>query len=149
MTELDLFDELTFLEDDLILEAHEVPARKIIRFRGLRRVAVLVAAVMTVIALSLSAVAGDWDVTPMSIYEKYAEDGNSWRDIGRRGNCYGVRCQEFEYNETIYQLNHFFFNDTATTEIYTHAHTHSLHDALTILSLLDINPRRTKLKDLQ
>ena len=43
MTELDLFDELTFLDDELILEAHEVPARKIIRFRGLRRVAVLVA----------------------------------------------------------------------------------------------------------
>ena len=119
MTELDLFDELTFLEDDLILEAHEVPARKIIRFRGLRRVAVLVAAVMTVIALSLSAVAGDWDVTPMSIYEKYAEDGNSWRDIGRRGNCYGVRCQEFEYNETIYQLNHSYVYTTTSAQTYT------------------------------
>src|SRR3546814_13062727 len=29
----------------------------------------------------------------------------------------------------------FFFNDTATTEIYTYLHTLSLHDALPILSL--------------
>src|SRR3546814_17475836 len=32
----------------------------------------------------------------------------------------------------IFCLSHFFFNDTATTEIYTYLHTLSLHDALPI-----------------
>src|SRR3546814_1724548 len=32
--------------------------------------------------------------------------------------------------------SYFFFNDTATTEIYTYGHTRSLHDALPICDLL-------------
>src|SRR3546814_13020632 len=35
----------------------------------------------------------------------------------------------------------FFFNDTATTEIYTYLHTLSLHDALPIFVLLIEGPR--------
>lgn len=49
MNELDLFDALTFLDDDLILEAHETPVRKPLRFRGLGRAAVIAAAVMMLV----------------------------------------------------------------------------------------------------
>src|SRR5213594_5247202 len=37
----------------------------------------------------------------------------------------------------IFVLFFFFFNDTATTEIYTSVHTLSLHDALPILNAAD------------
>src|SRR3546814_20224096 len=37
-------------------------------------------------------------------------------------------------------LSCFFFNDTATTEIYTYLHTLSLHDALPIYCLSSIQP---------
>ena len=79
MTELDLFDELTFLDDDLILEAQEVPARKLIRFRGLRRVAVLIAAVMLLVVGSVTA-NGDFGISrprgwiPGSSYTNYNAD---------------------------------------------------------------------------
>src|SRR3546814_11587451 len=36
----------------------------------------------------------------------------------------------------------FFFNDTATTEIYTYCHTLSLHDALPILRFAEIGGQR-------
>jgi hypothetical protein len=38
-------------------------------------------------------------------------------------------------------INFFFFNDTATTEIYTKIHTLSLHDALPI-SFWDVNNKK-------
>src|SRR3546814_19369864 len=37
---------------------------------------------------------------------------------------------------SLFFLSYFFFNDTATTEIYTYRHTLSLHDALPIWILL-------------
>lgn len=49
MNEFDIFDELTFIDDDLILEAHETPSRKPIRFRGLGRAAVIAAAIMVLV----------------------------------------------------------------------------------------------------
>ena len=55
MTELDLFDELTFIDEDLILEAHEAPVRRPLQLRGLRIAAVIAAAVMM---LTVSAMAG-------------------------------------------------------------------------------------------
>ena len=104
MTELDLFDELTFLEDDLILEAHEVPARKPIRFRGLRRAAVIAAAVMTVIALSLTAIAGDLGITPLSLYEKYGGNENYCYLCHSRGKCYGIRDADIELDDATYRM---------------------------------------------
>ena len=79
MTELDLFDELTFLEDELILEAHELPARKTIRFRGLKRAAVIAAAVMMLVVGSAVA-SGDFGIsrprgwTPGSSETNYNSD---------------------------------------------------------------------------
>ena len=58
MNELDLFDALTFLDDELILEAHETPVRKPLRFRGLRKAAILAAAVM-VLALTAARAANN------------------------------------------------------------------------------------------
>ena len=79
MTELDLFDELTFLEDELILEAHELPARKTIRFRGLKRAAVIAAAVLILVVGSVAA-SGDFGISrprgwiPGSSYTNYNAD---------------------------------------------------------------------------
>lgn len=61
MTELDLFDELTFIDDDLILEVQETPDQKPIRFRGLRKAAVLAAAVMMLV-VSVMASGGDFSI---------------------------------------------------------------------------------------
>src|SRR3546814_7980619 len=41
-------------------------------------------------------------------------------------------------------LSFCFFNDTATTEIYTYRHTLSLHDALPICASLPKEPRRDR-----
>src|SRR3546814_20019819 len=41
----------------------------------------------------------------------------------------------------LFCLLFFFFNDTATTEIYTYGHTLSLHDALPIFAPADAAPR--------
>src|SRR3546814_6201445 len=48
----------------------------------------------------------------------------------------------FSYNILFYVflLSFFFFNDTATTEIYTYGHTLSLHDALPICSAAPTAP---------
>ena len=119
MTELDLFDELTFLDDDLILEAHEIPARKLIRFRGLRRAAVLVAAVMAMVALSLTAVAGDSEITPGVLHEKYAKDGNygyMWYGFGK---CYGVDSSDIEVDRTAYHIDYSHVCTAARAETYT------------------------------
>lgn len=75
MNELDLFDALTFLDDELILEAHETPVRKPLRFRGLGRAAVIAAAVMML--LMMTAVAGDWDFKAEQIAQTYATEPNT------------------------------------------------------------------------
>lgn len=49
MKELELFDAMTEIDDAYVLEAHETPVRKPIRFRGLGRVAVIAAAVMALV----------------------------------------------------------------------------------------------------
>ena len=118
MTELDLFDELTFLDDELILEAHEVPARKIIRFRGLRKAAVLVAAVMAMLTLSLTAVAGDLEITPLSLYEKYGWNENYCYLWHSRGKCYGVRDADIELDDATYRMVYSHVCTTAEAQTY-------------------------------
>ncbi len=55
MNQMDLFDELTFIDDDLILEAHEKPASwPHLRLGGLRKAAVLIAAVMLLVVSALA-----------------------------------------------------------------------------------------------
>ena len=61
MNELDIFDGLTFIDDDLILEAQEAPAPKTIRFRGLRKVVLIAAAVMMLV-MSAMASGGDFSI---------------------------------------------------------------------------------------
>lgn len=60
MNHMELFDELTYIDDDLILEAHEVPAsrRSYDRFGGLRRAAAVLAAMM-VLVVTVVATGGD------------------------------------------------------------------------------------------
>ena len=60
MNEFELFDELTFIDDDLILEAHETPVRHI-RFGGVRKAAVLIAAVMMLVVTTV-ATGGDFGI---------------------------------------------------------------------------------------
>ena len=74
MNEFDIFDELTFLDDDLILEAHETPTRQPIRFRGLGKAAVLIAAVMMLI---MTAVASDWSFRAADVAQTYATEPNT------------------------------------------------------------------------
>lgn len=61
MNEMDLFDELTYIDDGLILEAQVTPVRRPLRFRGLRKAAVLAAAVMLLVAGTVMA-SGDFGV---------------------------------------------------------------------------------------
>src|SRR6187431_1950451 len=49
-----------------------------------------------------------------------------------RGLCEGAQPDADRRRRLCYHLCFFFFNDTATTEIYTTVHTLSLHDALPI-----------------
>lgn len=72
MNELDLFDELTFIDERLILEAHETPVRPH-HFSGVRRAAVLIAAVMMLV---VTAVAGDWEFKAEQIAQTYATEPN-------------------------------------------------------------------------
>lgn len=75
MTELDLFDELTFIDDDLILEAHKSPARKTIHFRGLRKAAVLVAAVMLMV---ITVCARDWSLNPSLLITSFDGENHGY-----------------------------------------------------------------------
>lgn len=95
MNEFDLFDELTFIDDDLILEAHETPSRKPIRFRGLRKVAILAAAVMVLV---MSAVAGDWNFYAARIAQTYATEPNTGRIWIEDGVWYHVDNEYFCMN---------------------------------------------------
>lgn len=62
MNQLDLFDELTYIDDDLILEAHEMPAkRQHLQLGGLRRIAMLAAAVMLLVVTTV-ATGGDFGI---------------------------------------------------------------------------------------
>lgn len=82
MNEFDLLDELTSIDDDLILEAHETPVRRPLRFRGLRKAAILAAAVMVLV---VSAVAGDWNFNAARIARTYATEpdtGHIWVEDG-------------------------------------------------------------------
>lgn len=73
MNELDLFDELTFIDERLILEAHETPVRRQ-HFSGVRRAAVLIAAVMMLV---VTAVAGDWEFKAEQMAQTYATEPNT------------------------------------------------------------------------
>ena len=73
MNELDLFDELTFIDERLILEAHETPARRH-HFCGVRRAAVLIAAVMMLV---VTTVAGDWEFKAEQMAQTYATEPNT------------------------------------------------------------------------
>lgn len=117
MNEFELFDELTFIDDDLILEAHETPVRHI-RFGGVRKAAVLIAAVITVVALSLTAVAGDWEITPVALYEKYASNENICYLWHSRGMCYGIRDEELELDDSTYKM--VYSHVCTTTEAQTY-----------------------------
>lgn len=72
MNELDLFDELTFIDERLILEAHETPVRRH-SFGGVRRAAVLIAAVMMLV---VTVAAGDWEFRAEQIAQTYATEPN-------------------------------------------------------------------------
>lgn len=62
MNQLDLFDELTFIDDDLILEAHETPAqRRFFPVGSLRRAAVVIAAVMLLVVTTVAS-GGDFGI---------------------------------------------------------------------------------------
>ena len=119
MNEFDLFDELTFIDDDLILEAQEAPKRKIIRFRGLRRAAVIAAAVMTLVTLSLTAVAENSAITPGILHEKYAEDDNHSHICHGGGKCYGVSSRNEEINGREYHIDYSHVCTTTRAETYT------------------------------
>lgn len=72
MNEMDLFDELTFIDEHLILEAHETPVRRH-HFGGVRRAAVLIAAVMMLV---VTVAAGDWEFRAEQIAQTYATEPN-------------------------------------------------------------------------
>ena len=72
MNEMDLFDELTFIDERLILEAHETPVRRH-HFGGVRRAAVLIAAVMMLV---VTVAAGDWEFRAEQIAQTYATEPN-------------------------------------------------------------------------
>lgn len=119
MNELDLFDELTFIDDDLILEAQETPSRNPIKFRGLRKIAVLAAAVMAAITLSLTAVAERSEISPGILHEKYARDDNYsylWHGLGK---CYGVSSQNEEIVDTKYHIDYSHVCTATRAETYT------------------------------
>ena len=118
MNELDLFDELTFIDERLILEAHETPVRRH-HFGGVRRAAVLIAAVMTVIALALTAVAGDWEITPVALYEKYASNENFYYLWHSRGKCYGIQDNEHILDDVTYQMDYAHVCTTTRAQTYT------------------------------
>lgn len=88
MNHEELFDELTYIDDDLILEAYEEPAsrRSPLRLRSLRRVAALIAAVMVLVGLSAAAVAvanDGWNLRLLNLWQDSApEQGyhHFWRD---------------------------------------------------------------------
>ena len=73
MNEMDLFDELTFIDERLILEVHETPVRRH-HFGGVRRAAVLIAAVMMLV---VTAVAGDWEFKAEQMAQTYATEPNT------------------------------------------------------------------------
>lgn len=119
MTELDLFDELTFLDDDLILEAHETSTRQPIRFRGLRKAALIAAAVMLLVTLSLTAVAENSGLSPGILHEKYAEDGSYshiWHGLGK---CCGVYSEDLEIDRTPYHFDYAYVCRINRAETYT------------------------------
>ena len=119
MNELDIFDGLTFIDDDLILEAQEAPAPRTIRFRGLRKIAVLAAAVMVVITLSLTAVAEKSEISPGILHEKYAREDNYSYIWHGHGKCYGVSSQNFEIDRTEYHIDYSHVCTTTRAETYT------------------------------
>lgn len=74
MKRMDLFDELTYIDEAFVLEAHETPVPRHSRF-SLRRAAVLLAAVLTVIGMSVAAVATsteDWKLRLFLLWEQYS-----------------------------------------------------------------------------
>ena len=119
MTELDLFDELTFLEDDLILEAQELPARKTIRFRGLKKAAVLAAAMMVLLAMTMTVVAGNSGMNPGILHEKYARSDNYSYIWHGHGKCYGVDSDNVEVDRTAYHIDYSHVCTAARAETYT------------------------------
>lgn len=100
MNELDLFDELTYLDDDLILEAHQIPDRKVIRFPRLRKASVLIAAVMLLV-VTVGAI--DWNYSASWLAERFNDQntGHIWITDGawhlvEDGSWY-IDSQEFCY----------------------------------------------------
>lgn len=90
MKRMELFDELTYIDDAFILEAHETPVPRHSRFT-LRRAAVLLAAVVTVLGMSVAAVATmteDWKLRLFLLWDHY-----SFReDTGYFDHHGGVSC---------------------------------------------------------
>ena len=78
MKQMDLFDELTYIDDAFVLEAHETPVLQHSRFT-LRRTVVLLAAVITVVAMSVAAVATmteDPDTKLLMLWNKMVRGGH-------------------------------------------------------------------------
>ena len=109
MNELDLFDELTFIDERLILEAHETPVRRH-HFGGVRRAAVLIAAVMMLV---VTAVAGDWEFKAEQMAQTYATEPNTGHSWTEDGIWYSV--DNNYYRD--YQRN--LVNPYVTSEIYS------------------------------
>lgn len=77
MKPMDLFDELTYIDEGFVLEAHETPAPRHSRLT-LRRAAVLLAAVIAAVVMSVAAVATmteDMDAKLLSLWSEMAKDG--------------------------------------------------------------------------
>lgn len=76
MKPMDLFDELTYVDEAFILEAHETPAARQTHFR-FRRFGALLAAVIAVVAMSVAVVATMTEELNIRLWQYYTETGHS------------------------------------------------------------------------
>lgn len=100
MNHFELFDELTDIDDDLILEAHEVPVsrRPYARLGGLRRAVVVIAAVM---ALVVTVVAAGGDLGVVSPIVRY-HSSHYWYESSHMEQSDTVHVNGTDYSYHIY-----------------------------------------------